>query len=76
MVFPRQTLEIESGRTDVLLDTTLALLLDGDLLARAEDKETYIVDEYHALYRPVEQLFDALLDQAPVLCDLLPPTDL
>jgi hypothetical protein len=74
--FPRQTLEIESGRTDVLLDTTLALLLDGDLLSRAEDKETYIVDEYHALYRPVEQLFDALLDQAPVLCDLLPPTDL
>ena len=75
--FSRRTLEIESGRSGAALDVTLAPLLDSDFLSRTDDEESpYTVDEYHALYRPTEQLFDALLEQAPVLCDLLPPTDL
>jgi hypothetical protein len=75
--FSRRTLEIESGRSGAALDVTLAPLLDSDFLSRTDDEESpYTVDEYHALYRPTEQLFDALLEQAPVLCDLLTPTDL
>ena len=75
--FSRRTLEIESGRSGAALDVTLAPLLDSDFLSRTDDEESpYTVDEYHALYRPTEQLFDALLDQAPVLCDLLTPTAL
>jgi len=75
--FSRRTLEIESGRTGAALDATLAPLLDNDFLSRPEDEQDdYAVDEHHALYRPTEQLFDSLLDQAPVLCDLIPPTDL
>ena len=75
--FSRRTLEIESGRSGAALDVTLAPLLDSDFLSRTDDEESpYTIDEYHALYRPTEQLFDALLDQAPVLCDLFTPTDL
>ena len=75
--FSRRTLEIESGRSGAALDVTLAPLLDSEFLSRTDDEESpYTVDEYHALYRPTEQLFDALLDQAPVLCDLLTPTAL
>jgi hypothetical protein len=75
--FPRRTLEVESGRTGAALDVTLAPLLDSSFLSRTdEEKSDYTVDEHHALYRPTEQLFDALLDQAPVLCDLFTPTDL
>jgi len=75
--FPRRTLEVESGCTGAALDVTLAPLLDSSFLSRTdEEKSDYTVDEHHALYRPTEQLFDALLDQAPVLCDLLTPTDL
>jgi hypothetical protein len=75
--FSRRTLEIESGRSGAALDVTLAPLLDSDFLSRTDDEESpYTVEEYHALHRPTEQLFDALLDQAPVLCDLLTPTDL
>jgi hypothetical protein len=60
-----------------MLDTTLAPLLDNNFLSRTDGEEAaYTVDEHHALYRHTEQLFDALLGQAPVLCDLLPPTDL
>jgi hypothetical protein len=75
--FSRRTLEIESGRSGAALDVTLAPLLDSDFLSPTDDEESpYTIDEYHALYRPTEQLFDALLDQAPVLCDLFTPTDL
>ncbi|WP_313694252.1 hypothetical protein [Halorarum halobium] len=75
--FSRRTLEVESGRTGVALDATLAPLLEHEFLSKPEDEEDdYVVVEHHALYRPTEQLFDALLDQAPVLCDLIPPTDL
>ncbi len=74
--FPRRTFEVESGRSGRALDTTLAPLLDNDFLSRTDDKEAaYTVDEHHALYRRTERLFDALLEQAPVLCDLLPPTN-
>lgn len=75
--FNRQTLEVETGRTDAELDDTLAPLLDNDFLSRKEGREPeYTVDEHHALYRPTERLFDALLDQASVLCELIPPTEL
>lgn len=74
--FPCWVLEAESGRSGAELDATLALLLDSGLLSRDEDESVYTVDEYHELYRPVEQLFDALLDQAPVLCELFAPTEL
>jgi hypothetical protein len=75
--FSRRTLEVESGRSGAALDTTLAPLLDNEFLSMPEDEEEdYSVDEHHALYRPTEQLFDALLEQAPVLCNLIPPTDL
>jgi hypothetical protein len=76
--FSVHTFEIESGRTDAALDTTLAPLLDNEFLSETtteHDQPGFTVDEHHALYRPTEQLFDALLDQAPILCDLLPPTD-
>ena len=74
--FTRRTLEIESGRTDATLDATLTPLLESGFLSPTDDEEpAYTVDEYHALYRPTERLFDSLLDQAPVLCDLLPPTE-
>lgn len=74
--FPRRTFEVESGRSGRALDTTLAPLLDNDFLSRTDDKEAaYTVDEHHPLYRRTERLFDALLEQAPVLCDLLPPTN-
>lgn len=74
--FPRHTLEVESGRSGRALDTTLDLLLDNGFLSRTDDEDAaYTVDEHHALYRHTERLFDALLDQAPVLCNLLPPTD-
>jgi len=73
----RRALEIESGRVDAALDRTLAPLLDCGFLSRTDQEESaYTVDEPHALYRPTERLFDSLLEQAPVLCDLLPPTDL
>ncbi|WP_254526139.1 hypothetical protein [Natrinema caseinilyticum] len=75
--FSRRTLEVESGRSGAALDATLAPLLDNEFLSVPEDEVgDYTVDEHHALYRPTEQLFDALLEQAPVLCDLIPPTDL
>jgi hypothetical protein len=75
--FSRHTLEVESGRSGTALDTTLAPLLESGFLSHTDDEKTpYSVDEHHALYRPTERLFDALLDQAPVLCDLLPPTEL
>lgn len=74
--FSRRTLEIESGRSGAALDITLAPLLDSDFLSRTDEESPYTIDEHHALYRPTEQLFDALLDQAPVLCDLFTPTDL
>lgn len=75
--FPRHTLEVESGRTGAALDATLAPLLDSGFLSWTDDEEaTCTVDEHHALFRPTERLFDSLLEQAPVLCDLLPPTDL
>ena len=76
--FSRHTFELQSGRTDAVLDTTLASLLDNEFLSETttkRDQPGYTVDEHHALYRPTEQLFDALLDQAPILCSLLPPTD-
>jgi hypothetical protein len=75
--FPRHTLEAESGRSGTALDTTLAPLLECGFLSHTDDEKTsYSVDEHHALYRPTERLFDALLAQAAVLCDLLPPTEL
>jgi hypothetical protein len=75
--FSRRTLEVESGRTGAALDATLAPLLEHEFLSEPEDEEgDYTVDKHHALYRPTEKLFDALLDQAPVLCDIIPPTDL
>ena len=75
--FSRRTLEGESGRTGAALDVTLAPLLEHEFLSEPEDDgDDYTVEEHHALYRPTEKLFDALLDQAPVLCDLIPPTDL
>jgi len=75
--FPRRSLEVESGRTGTELDETLRPLLENDLLSEPEDDEgDYVVDEHHALYRRTEPLFDALLDQAAVLCDLFTPTDL
>jgi len=75
--FTRRTLEIESGRADAALDTTLTPLLQSGFLSQTNDEESsYIVDEHHALYRPTERLFDSLLDQAPVLCELLPPSEL
>jgi hypothetical protein len=74
--FTRSTLEVESGITGCELDTSLSLLLDIEFLDRIDGKEAaYTVDEQHALYRHIEELFDALLDQAPVLCELLPPTE-
>jgi|GEM_PF-2572885 len=74
--FTRRTLEIESGRANVTLDATLVPLLQSGFLSPTDDEESaYTVDGYHALYRPIERLFDSLLDQAPVLCDLLPPTE-
>ncbi|UPV73879.1 hypothetical protein M0R89_15210 [Halorussus limi] len=74
--FPRRTLEVESGRSGRALDATLAPLLDNDFISRTDDKEAaYTVDEHHILYRRTERLFDTLLEQAPVLCDLLPPTN-
>jgi len=52
-------------------------LLEADFLSHTDDEKTpYSVDEHHALYRPTERLFDALLDQAAVLCELLSPTEL
>ena len=75
--FPRRTLEVESGRTGAALDATLAPLLDSSFLSRTDEETSdYTVDEHHALYRPTEHLFDALLDQAPVLCNLFTPADL
>lgn len=38
-----------------------------------DEKTPYSVDEHHALYRSTGRLFDALLDQAADLCELLPP---
>ncbi len=74
--FTRHTLEIESGRTDAALDATLTPLFDNGFLTQSHNEESaYTVDEHHALYRHTKPLFDALLEQAPVLCDLLPPTD-
>lgn len=74
--FPRHTFEVESGRSGCALDSTLNLLLDNGFLSRTDDEDmAYTVDEHHALYRHTERLFDALLDQAHVLCNLLPPTD-
>lgn len=74
--FTRRTLEIESGRTDIALDATLDPLVASGFLSPADDEESaYTVDEHHALYRPTERLFDSLLDQARVLCELLPPTE-
>lgn len=74
--FSRRTLEIESGRSGSALDGTLSPLLDSGFLSVANDEESaYTVDEHHALYRPTEQFFDSLLDQAPILCELLPPID-
>lgn len=58
-------------------DTTLTPLLDNNFLSQTDDEEAdYTVDEHHALYRHTERLFDALLAQAPVLCDLFQPTSL
>ena len=75
--FSRHTLEVESGRSGAALDITLDPLLESGFLSHTEDaKSPYAVDEHHALYRPTERLFDSLLDQAAVLCDLLPPTEL
>ncbi len=75
--FSRRTFEVETGRSGAALDTTLAPLLESGFLSHNDDEQTsYTVDEHHALYRPTERLFDALLDQAAVLCDLLPPTEL
>jgi hypothetical protein len=75
--FPRRTLETESGRSGHMLDTTLTPLLDNNFLSQTDDEEAdYTVDEHHALYRHTERLFDALLAQAPVLCDLFQPTSL
>ena len=74
--FPRSTLEVESGRSGRALDDTLAPLLDNSFLSQMDDRnEAYIVDEHHALYQHTERLFDALLEQAPALCELLSPTD-
>lgn len=74
--FPRRTLEIESGRSGFALDATLSPLLDSGFLSLENDEESvYTLDEYHALYRPTEQIFDSLLEQAPILCELLPPTE-
>lgn len=74
--FSRHTLEVESGRTDAALDATLDPLLESGFLSHTDDEESpYSVDEHHALYRPTERLFDSLLDQAAVLCDLIPPTE-
>lgn len=73
--FDQQTFETETGRKAAALDRTLSLLLDNGFLSRMDSGETvYEVDEHHALYRPVERLFDSLLDQAHVLSDILPPT--
>lgn len=75
--FSRYTLEVESGRSGATLDTTLDPLLESGFLSHTDDeKSPYAVDEHHALYQPTERLFDSLLDQAAVLCELLPPTDL
>jgi len=75
--FSLHTFEVESGRTDSALDATLAPFLQSGFLSQSDEDEepSYTVDEHHALYRPTEHLFDALLDQAPVLCELLPPSD-
>lgn len=74
--FPRWVLEAESSRSGTELDVTLAPLLDNGFLSLDGDESEYTVDEHHELYRPVEQLFDALLDQAPVLCEIFAPTEL
>lgn len=74
--FKRHTFEVEAGRDGAALDSTLEPLLDNGFISQTNGEEiTYTVDEHHALYRHAERLFDALLDQAPILCDLLPPTD-
>lgn len=74
--FPCRTLEIESGRSGPGLEATLKPLLDIDLLNLANDEEpAYVVDEHHPLYRFTEGLFDALLGQAPILCELLLATE-
>lgn len=73
--FPRRTFEIESGRTNAALDDSLSLLLEIQFLSQTEEAESaYSVNDRHALYRPLERLFDSLLGQAPVLCNLLPPS--
>jgi len=75
--FSRHTLEIESERSGPALKATLTPPLDYGFLSRTDDEESgYTVDEHHALYRPTERLFDSLLEQAPVLRKLIPPTNL
>lgn len=75
--FSRRTLEVETGRTGPALDATLNLFFDSNFLTQSDDENPcYTLDEQHSLYRPTKRLFDALLDQAPILCDLISPTDL
>jgi hypothetical protein len=72
----RSTFEHEAGRSAAALDRTLTPLIDEGLLSPVDEEESaYTLDEHHALYRHSDRLFDAILDQAIVLCDLITPTE-